>query len=230
MFDWSPLKISLQATLISTAITFFLGIFAAYYIIKLNKLLKGILDGILTLPMILPPTVVGFFLLKIFGINGPIGKLFIDLFNARIVFTWQAAVISATVVSFPLMYRTVRGVFEQFDQNLIFSAQTLGRSNTYIFWKIIVPNNRHGIIAGTVLAFARGLGEFGATVMLAGNLPGKTQTISTAVYSAMAAGNDPLAYKWVFVNLSISFTVMLIMNYTVSSTAGKQKAAIVSGG
>lgn len=213
MTDFSPLFTSLKVTAISTVAVFFLGIFAAHYVAKLGKVSKGILDSLLTLPMILPPTVVGFFLLKIFGVNGLVGKLFMELLHAKIVFTWQAAAISSAVVAFPLMYRTVLGAFEQFDSTLVYSAKTLGRSNTYIFWHVILPNNRYGILAGTVLAFARGLGEFGATIMLAGNIPGKTQTISTAVYSAMAAGNDALAYKWVFVNLAISVTVMMIMNF-----------------
>lgn len=216
MFDISPLKISLQVTFFSTIITFFLGIFAAHYIIRLNKTLKGILDGIFTLPMVMPPTVVGFFLLKTIGVNGPVGSMLMNVFDIKIVFTWQAAVISSTVVSFPLMYRTARGAFEHLDKNLIYSAQTLGRKNSYIFWKIILPNCRSGIIAGAILTFARGLGEFGATIMVAGNIPGVTQTISTAVYAAMAAGNDALAYKWVLVNIAISFTVVMVMNLTVS--------------
>lgn len=210
--DLSPLLISLKATLISTVITFFSGIAAAYYIIRLKKIWRGVLDTVLTLPMVLPPTVVGYFLLLLFGVNGPVGSALLSIFGTKIVFTWYAAIISSTVVSFPLMYRTARGVFEQFDQNLRYSAQTLGLSNTFIFWCIILPNCRYGIIAGAVLAFARGLGEFGATIMLAGNIPGKTQTISVAVYSAIASGNDTLAYKWMLVNLIISLAAMLAMN------------------
>ena len=210
--DLFPLWLSLRVTIISTAIAFFVGIAAAYYIVKLKKVWKGIADCILTLPMVLPPTVVGFFLLKLFGISGLIGRPLFDILGTKIVFTWQAAVISSAVVSFPLMYRSARGAFEQLDSSLKYSAETLGLSNTYIFWRIILPNSRHGLLAGAVLAFARGLGEFGATIMLAGNMPGKTQTISVAVYSAMAAGNDALAYKWVFINLAISFAAMISMN------------------
>lgn len=213
MFDVSPLKISLQVAMFSTAITFFLGLFAAHYIVRLDNVMRGFLDGILTLPMVMPPTVAGFFLLKTIGVNGPVGGFIMKMFQTKLVFTWKAAVVASVVVSLPLMYRTVRGAFENLDKNLVYSAQTLGRSNTYIFWKIILPNCRYGIIAGTILAFARGLGEFGATMMVAGNIPGVTQTISTAVYAAMAAGNDALAYKWVLVNIAISFTVMLIMNF-----------------
>jgi len=210
--DLFPLWLSLRVTLISTAVTFIIGITAAYYIVRLGKFWKGLADCILTMPMVLPPTVVGFFLLKLFGINGVFGRFLLDFFGTKIVFTWQAAVISSTVVAFPLMYRSARGAFEQLDKSLRQSAQTLGLSNTYIFWRIILLNCRYSIMAGAVLAFARGLGEFGATMMLAGNIPGKTQTISVAVYSAMAAGNDALAYKWVLVNLSISFAAMLAMN------------------
>lgn len=218
--DYSPLFISLRTTLISTFFTFFLGILAAWFVIRLYPPVKGIVDCLFTMPMILPPTVVGYFLLKLFGINSVLGMAFLQLFQARIVFTWQAAAIAAAVVAFPLMYRTVRGAFEQLDPTLAQSAQTLGLSNAYIFWRIILPNSRYGILAGTVLAFARGLGEFGATMMFAGNLPGKTTTIATAVYSAMAAGNDALANKWVLINLSLSFTAMFLMNFFGSTERG----------
>ncbi len=222
--DWSPLEISLKTALISTAITLVIGTLAAYYVIKLNSILKGIVDGILTLPMVLPPTVVGFFLLKIFGINGVVGKFFIEVFQTKIVFSFSATVISSTVVAFPLLYRSVRGTFEQLDKNLVYSAKTLGMSNPSIFLKVVIPNSRAGILAGCVLAFARALGEFGATIMLAGNLPGRTRTISTAVYSAMASGDDELAYKWVLVNLAISFTVVLAMNILSSRTRRERGA------
>ncbi|NLA87816.1 MAG: molybdate ABC transporter permease subunit [Clostridiales bacterium] len=210
--DLSPLWISLRTALIATVFAVFIGILAAYYIVRLGKILRGIADGILTLPMVLPPTVVGFFLLVFFGINGPAERLFMSVFQTRIVFSWYAPIIASTVVAFPLMYRSMRGAFEQFDTTLIHSAQTLGLSNTFIFWRIILPNCRYCIIAGTVLAFARALGEFGATIMLAGNIPGKTATLSVAVYSAMAAGNYSLAYKYVLINLVISFAVLLVVN------------------
>lgn len=228
--DWSPLWISLRATLLSTVLVFFAGIASAHFIVKLGKTWKSIADCIVTMPMILPPTVVGFFLLKLFGVNGPIGRLFLWLFDTKIIFSWQAAVISSTVVAFPLMYRSARGAFEQLDRNLLFSAQTLGLSNPYIFWRILLPNSWYGIMAGVVLAFARGLGEFGATIMLAGNLPGKTQTISVAVYAAMAAGNDALAYRWVLVNLGISFAVLLTMNLMAERSAALPGAGGKGGG
>ena len=213
--DYSPLIISLKTAIIATAITFVTGIISAYWVVKIKKF-KGLIDGIFTLPLVLPPTVCGFFLLKIFGLNGFIGKLFYDIFNFKIVFSWEATIIASTVVSFPLMYRTARGAFEQLDKNLIYSAKTLGLSNTYIFVKIVIPNSISGIIAGSVLAFARALGEFGATIMLAGNIQGKTTTISTAVYSAMSAGNYNLAYKWVLINLLISFIAIGLLNFFTS--------------
>lgn len=222
--DFSPVWISLRTAFIATIFAVALGTAAAYYCIRLNKVLKGIADGILTLPMVLPPTVVGFFLLVFFGIHGPAGKFFLAVFHERIVFSWYAPIIASAVVAFPMMYRPMRGAFEQFDRTLIYSAQTLGLTNTFIFWRIILPNCRYSIIAGTVLAFARGLGEFGATIMLAGNLPGKTTTLSVAVYSAMAAGDDPLAYKYVIIDLVISFAVILVMNLvTEDSSKRRQK-------
>lgn len=224
--DFSPLWISVRTALVSTVFAVILGILAAYHIIRLGKMSKGIADGILTLPMVLPPTVVGFFLLVFFGNRGPAGQLFLTLFNERIVFSWYAPIIASTVVSFPLMYRTMRGAFEQFDTTLIHAAQTLGLNNTFIFWRIIIPNCRYSVIAGTVLAFARGLGEFGATIMLAGNIPGKTTTMSVAVYSAMAAGNDALAYRWVLIDLAISFAVMLAMNLLTGGLSGRRRKTI----
>jgi molybdate transport system permease protein len=224
--DYSPLWISLRTALIATVLAVIIGIIAAYYVIRLGKVLKGVADGILTLPMILPPTIVGFFLLVFFGIHGPAGQFFLNIFHYKIVFSWIAPIIASTVVAFPLMYRTMRGAFEQFDTTLIYSAKTLGLKNSFIFWRIILPNCRYSIIAGTVLAFARGLGEFGATIMLAGNIPGKTTTISVAVYSAMAAGDDALAYKWVFIDLAISFAVMLAMNLVTGERSKRRRKAI----
>lgn len=209
--DLSPLFISLKVALIATIITIFAGITAAHYVIKL-KHFKGFIDGLFTLPMVLPPTVVGFFLLIMFGRNSMLGKLLMQ-FNINIVFTWIGAVIASTVVSFPLMYRTVRGAFEQFDVNIIHAARTLGLSEMKLFWKIILPNSIPSIIAGTVLTFARALGEFGATIMLAGNIPGRTQTMAVAIYTAVQAGNRDKAYSWVLIICVMSFTAMIIMNF-----------------
>ena len=210
--DWFPLLNSLRIAAISTVLVFFSGIFAAYYIAKLPRVLKGILDVILTLPLVLPPTVIGYFLLLLFGPTRILGAWVLSVFGVKIVMTWYSAIFAATVVAFPLMYRTARGAFESFDQTLRYSGQTLGLSNTYIFWRITMPACRQGILAGTVLAFARALGEYGATSMIAGYTPGKTATISTTVYQLWQIGNDDLAMKWVLVNLVISTVVLLTVN------------------
>ena len=222
--DYSPLLISLKTSIVATFITFVIGVYVAYLVTKLNKF-KGIIDGILTLPLVLPPTVVGFFLLVFLGRNGTIGKC-LALYDKSIVFTVTAAVIASTVVSLPLMYRTTRGAFEQLDRDIIHVAKTLGLSEHKIFLKIMLPNSFPSIMAGTVLAFARALGEFGATIMVAGNIPGKTQTMSVAVYTAVQAGNRPLAYKWVLVMGVISFVSMIIMNRFERNQFGKVRKAV----
>lgn len=208
--EWSPFFISIRTALLATLATFFLGIDAARYVMKTKKL-KGIIDGIFTLPMVLPPTVVGFFLLIVFGNYGIFGAILKKL-NFDIVFTWYATVISATIVSFPLMYRTALGAFEQVDPELIYAARTLGISERRIFWSIMVPVSRPGIIAGIILSFARALGEFGATIMIAGNIPGRTQTMSTAIYTAVQGGNRELAFKWAIIIVGISLIMMVLLN------------------
>ena len=210
--DWFPLYNSIRIAAIATVITFFFGIFLAYYIAKLPRMLKGVLDCILTLPLVLPPTVIGFFILKSIGKNGSVGKMLMQLFNTKITMTWYASVIAVIIVTFPLMYRTVRSSLEAFDKNLIYAGKTLGLSNTFIFWKILIPNCKEGILAGIVLSFARGLGEYGATSMVSGYTPGRTATISTTVYQLWREGNDALAYKWVFINVVISFVVLVSLN------------------
>ncbi len=208
--EWSPFFISMRTAGIATVLTFFLGIYAARYVMKTRKL-KGIIDGIFTLPMVLPPTVVGFFLLIVFGNYGIFGSILKRL-NFDIVFTWYATVISATIVSFPLMYRTTLGAFEQVDQELIYAARTLGISERRIFWQIMVPVSRPGIIAGVILSFARALGEFGATIMIAGNIPGRTQTMSTAIYTAVQGGKRDLAFRWALIIVGISLIMMVLLN------------------
>ncbi len=210
--DWYPLLNSLRISLISTLITFFLGILAAYYIAKTPRVMKGVLDVVLTLPLVLPPTVIGFFILKLMGPKGPIGSLIYLWFEKKVVMTWYSAIFATVIVTFPLMYRTARGAFESFDLTLRYAGQTLGLSNTYIFWRIMMPSCRQGITAGTVLTFARALGEYGATSMVAGYTPGRTATISTTVYQLWRTGNDALAYRWVAVNVMISFAVLVAIN------------------
>ena len=215
--DWFPLYNSLRVALISTFITFFLGIFAAHYIAKTPRLIKGVLDGILTLPLVLPPTVIGFFLLKIIGPLGPVGSRVLEVFGFKLTMTWYSAVFATTIISFPLIYRTARGAFESFDSTLLYSGQTLGLSNTFLFWRVVMPNCKQGILAGAVLSFARALGEFGATTMVSGYIPGRTAIISTPVYQLWREGNDALAYKWVFINLIISFIVLVMVNMLENS-------------
>lgn len=212
--DWSPILISMRTASLSIFITFFLGVFAAWVVIRMkNKSLKLILDGILTLPLVLPPTVAGFFLLYIFGVKRPVGKFFIDYFSVKIAFSWIATVLAAVVMSFPLMYRSARGAFEQVDENLPAAARTLGMSEWKIFWKVIFANALPGVVSGGVLAFARGLGEFGATAMIAGNIAGRTRTLPMAVYSEVAAGNMDVAYRYVAVIVVIAFLSVILMNW-----------------
>ena len=203
--DISPLWISLKTSLIATTITFFLGIIAAYWMLGYRGKWRSIIEGIFILPLILPPTVVGFLLLVLFGKYGILGQ-FLAAFNLNIVFTWYAAVITATVVAFPLMYKTTLGAFEQIDANLIRVARTLGASEWTIFWRVSFPLAIPGIISGATLAFARALGEFGATLMLAGNIPGQTQTIPMAIYFSVEGGSMQEAWGWALVIITISLS------------------------
>lgn len=219
--DFSPLWISLKVAVTATVFTFLLGLLAARLVVSLGKI-KSFLDGIFSLPMVLPPTVVGFFLLIIFGKNSPVGILLMKA-GINVLFTWQGAVIAAVVVSFPIMYRTARGAFEQVDRNLIYAARTLGMSEAEIFFKVMLPVSWPGVAAATILAFARALGEFGATIMLAGNIPGRTQTMSVAIYTAVQSGNRSLAYIWVLIIMAISFITILLMNFWTDYQAHMMK-------
>ena len=210
--DLYPLYNSLRIAAISTVVVFFVGIFAAYYIAKTPRIIKGILDVILTLPLVLPPTVVGYLLLRLLGPKHMIGMWFLEHFDARLVMTWWSAIFASVVVAFPLMYRTARGAFESFDETLADAGYTLGLSGTYVFWRVRMPCCQQGILAGTVLAFARALGEYGATSMLAGYTPGRTATISTTVYQLWRTGDDSTAALWVLINIAISAVVLLGIN------------------
>lgn len=220
--DWSPLIISIKTACFSTIIVFFLGLLAAWFVSRSNSKFKGLIDNILILPLILPPTLIGFFLLVFFGKNGPIGSLLFELLNISVIFTWAANIIAATVISFPLMYKTARGAFEQVDNNLIYSARTLGAKEWRIFWKVVVPVTWPSICAGVVLSFARSLGEFGATLMVAGNVSGKTKTIPLAIYFAVEAGDMSKAYLWVELIFSISLAGIILMNYWARIDQGNQ--------
>lgn len=214
-----PLIISLKTSALATVITFFVGIALAYLVCNLKRG-KSLLDALIMLPMVLPPTVVGFFLLLIFGKRSPLGQFLLQ-FDINFVFTFKAAVIAAVVVSLPLMYRTTRGAFEQLDPNIINAAKTLGVSNWRIFWHVLIPNSKSGILAGLVLSFTRALGEFGATIMFAGNVPGITQTMSTAIYAAVQANDYDLAFQWAILLAMFSLTFIYAMNYFIQPSQGR---------
>lgn len=209
--DWYPLWNSLRIAAVSSVIVFFGGIAAAYYVAKAPRLVKGVLDVVLTLPLVLPPTVCGWLLLLIFGLRHPVGMFLQDL-GIQFVMTWYGGIVASAVVAFPLMYRTARGAFESFDETLAWSGQTLGLSDTYIFWRIRMPYCKQGIIAGLVLAFARALGEYGATSMLIGYIPKNTATISTTVYQLWRTNDEYSAFIWVLVNIAISAAVLVAVN------------------
>lgn len=210
--NWSPLFISLKAGILATVIAFFLGIVAARWVMRLSSKMKWVVDGILTLPLVLPPTVAGFFLLLLFSLKRPFGKYLWTTWGVKVVLSFPGCVIAASVIAFPLMYRNARAAFEQVDVNMIYAARTLGMPERKIFWKIVVPIAAPGIASGTVLAFARALGEYGATSMLAGNILGKTQTIAVAIASEVAAGNMDVAGFWVAVIITISFVIVFMIN------------------
>ena len=210
--DWSPLYISLKTGVVATFISFFLGIFAARKVVKATPGKKAVIDGILTLPMVLPPTVAGFFLLLLFSRRRPLGEFLFEQFDFKVVQTWLGCVIAATVIAFPLMYRNARAAMEQIDMNLVYAGRTLGMSDTKIFWTVIVPTAGPGIASGTILTFARALGEYGATSMLAGNIPGKTGTISQKIAMVIQDGDYLTAGIWVAIVIVIAFIVIFLMN------------------
>lgn len=210
--DWSPLIISLKTGVVATIISFFLGIFAARKVIKTTSGKKAVIDGILTLPMVLPPTVAGFFLLLLFSKRRPLGIFLYEQFDIKVVQTWLGCIIAATVIAFPLMYRNARAAFEQIDVNLVYAGRTLGMSETQIFWKVVVPTAGPGIASGTILTFARALGEYGATSMLAGNIPGKTGTISQKIAMVIQDGDYLTAGIWVAIVILIALVIIVLMN------------------
>ena len=210
--DWFPLINSLRIAAIATVVIFFLGIFAAELSAGLPGAVKGIVDVVLTLPLVLPPTVVGWMILMLLGPKRSIGGWFLEHFGIRLVMTWWSAVFSTAAVAFPLMYRTARGSFESYDETLSDVARCLGTSEFRIFWKIKVPSCRKSLLAGVVLAFARALGEYGATSMIAGYTPGRTATISTTVYQLWRTGDDAGAFQWVMVNIAISAVFLIALN------------------
>lgn len=221
--DMTPILISCKTAAAAGIITFFAGILAARLVLAVRSDgLRIALDGLLTLPLVLPPTVAGFFLLYLFGVKRPIGRFFLEYFGVKIAFSWGATVLAATAISFPLMYRSARGAFEQVDENLVFAGRTLGLSEWEIFWKILMPGAFPGIVSGGVLAFARGLGEFGATAMIAGNIAGKTRTLPLAIYSEVAAGNMERAGVYVWIIVTISLLIVGIWNVAALVRARKR--------
>lgn len=210
--DLFPLWNSLRIAVLATTITFLIGIYVAWKCMSIHPIWKAVADCVFTLPLVLPPTVIGFFLLKVFSPNSGLGAFLKQIFDYQIIMTWQASVIAVVVVTFPLMYRTARGAFESFDQDLLYAGQTLGKSDRWIFWHVLLPGCKKSLIAGVILAFARGLGEYGATSMIAGYIPGRTATISTTVYQLWREGNDVLAYQWVVINIAISLLVLISMH------------------
>ena len=210
--DWSPLFISLKTGIAATIVSFFLGIFAARKAVKASPRKKAVIDGILTLPMVLPPTAAGFFLLLLFSRRRPLGSFLFEQFDFKVVQTWLGCVIAATVIAFPLMYRNARAAMEQIDMNLVYAGRTLGMSDLRIFWTVIMPTAGPGIASGTVLTFARALGEYGATSMLAGNIPGRTGTISQKIAMVIQDGDYLTAGIWVGIVMLIAFLIIFLMN------------------
>ena len=211
--DLFPLSNSLRITTIATLAAFVVGIFLAYAVLRLPRWLKGVCDTIFTIPLVLPPTVVGYFILVSLSPRSIVGVKLFEWFSVTITMRWYAAVIAVAIIAFPFVYRTARGAFESFDQNLLDAGRTLGLSEKYIFFRILLPNCKHGIIAGTVIAFARGLGEYGATTMVAGYIPGKTSTISTSVAYFWQINQDDMAFYWVMINLAVSVVFMVLINF-----------------
>lgn len=215
--DWSPLIISLKTGVVATIVCFFLGMYAARKVIKLSYKAKAVVDGILTLPMVFPPTVAGFILLLIFSRRRPIGIFLDQQLDIQVVHTWLGCILAATVIAFPLMYRNARAAFEQIDANLVYAGRTLGMSEMNIFWRIVVPTAGPGIASGTILTFARAMGEYGATSMLAGNIPGKTGTVSQRIAMVIQDGDFATAGFWVVIVLLISFGIIFLVNMVTGS-------------
>lgn len=214
MIDFSPIWISLKTAIATITIVFFLGILAAWWVVgRKNEVSKIFVDGLLSLPLVLPPTVTGFFLLYVFGNNRVVGQFVSQCLGVQIAFSWLATVLAASVIAFPLMYRSARGAFEQVDVELLQAARTLGMSEWSIFRKVLLPNALPGIISGGVLAFARGLGEFGATAMIAGNIAGKTRTLPLAVYSSVVSGEMEEAGYYVAIVVAICLLMVVGLNW-----------------
>ncbi len=214
--DWSPLIISIKTAIVATIISFFIGVLLAKKAMTCNKKKKAFLDGIMSLPIVLPPTVAGFILLIVFSKRRFLGSFLLDNFNISVLQTWLGCILAATVIALPLMYQNARAAFEQVDENLIYAARTLGMSEKKIFYRILLPVARPGLIAGSILCFARAMGEYGATSMIAGNIPGKTGTISQTIAMVINDGDYLKAGIWVVIVLMISFVIIYSANVALS--------------
>ncbi|MDY4561664.1 MAG: molybdate ABC transporter permease subunit [Peptostreptococcus porci] len=214
--DWSPLIISIKTAIVATIISFFIGVLLAQKAMTCDKKKKAFLDGIMSLPIVLPPTVAGFILLIVFSKRRFLGSFLLDNFNISVLQTWLGCILAATVIALPLMYQNARAAFEQVDENLIYAARTLGMSERKIFYRILLPVARPGLIAGSILCFARAMGEYGATSMIAGNIPGKTGTISQTIAMVINDGDYLKAGIWVVIVLMISFVIIYSVNVTLS--------------
>lgn len=221
--DWSPLYISLKTGVVATVLCFFLGLWAARGVLRLGPRARAVVDGVLTLPMVLPPTVAGFFLLLLFSLRRPFGGWLYESFDIKVVQSWAGCVIAASIIAFPLMYRNARAAFEQVDVNLIYAGRTLGMSERAIFWRVVVPVAGPGIASGAILTFARALGEYGATSMLAGNIAGKTGTISQKIAMVIQNGDYATAGVWVAIILLIAFAIVVAMNLISGRKIKNQK-------
>lgn len=213
--DWTPFYISLKTGIVATIVCFFLGIVTAWWVMKARSRVRAIVDGILTLPLVLPPTVAGFFLLLLFSRRRPVGMFLYDQLGIKVVQTWLGCLIAASIIAFPLMYRNARAAFEQVDKNLLYAGRTLGMSEFTIFRKVLLPNAKPGIASGTILTFARALGEYGATSMIAGNIPEKTATVSQEIAMVLQDGNYEKAMLWSVIVLGVAFVVIVGMNMVV---------------
>ena len=221
-FDWSPFWISLKTGVVATVICFFLGLLAARKVLRLGPKARAAVDGVLTLPMVMAPTVAGFFLLLLFSLRRPVGAFLYEEMGIKVVQTWLGCIIAASVIAFPLMYRNARAAFEQIDPELIYAARTLGMSETKLFWRVVLPAAGPGVASGTVLTFARALGEFGATSMLAGNIAGKTGTISQKITNVIKDGDYATAGVWVVIMLVIALAIIVVINMVSDGKGRKQ--------
>jgi molybdate transport system permease protein len=224
--DWFPLWLSLRVAGISTALALGVGLWLAWALANRRFRGKEILDAAVTLPLVLPPTVLGYYLLVVLGRNSPIGQLYEWLFGAPLVFSWQAAVVAALFHSTPLLVKSARAAFESVDRSYERAARNLGASELRLFWRVTLPLARRSILAATALAFARALGDFGVTLMIAGNIPGRTQTMAVAIYDAVEAGNGQVARVLVVIISAVALAVLLVANRLTTSPFGPRQAAL----